>query len=387
MNNKPVKKWILPVLITLSTALSLSSALAHADAFSNLSYKQAKEQAQKEGKILIVDFMATWCPPCKKMEKDTWVDSKVDEWIKQNAIAIQVDVDKDEATTSELNIDSMPTVVLFKPDGGGKEFTRESGYQSPDELLQWLNGAKSGKSAEQVKSESRQSNDTIFERISKAHQLITEKKYNEAHQEYLWLWSNISDDAPAFGELRQKMLPVEIKQLLSSFPEAKAEWIALRDKAEKDNKRSDWLCLNLMLDDNKSTLAWFDKAKKDATQRQSFESLAHMLEYPLFAEKRYSDAADYLYPNPIQMIQAFHKRAEEMKKPHPDQFSAAFDPFPPMVFTVYCAYAGAGRDAEAKKIYDECIRLDNTPTMRESLEKLRTAMEKVRTAKSGTMAK
>ncbi|MCW5822178.1 MAG: thioredoxin fold domain-containing protein [Cyanobacteria bacterium TGS_CYA1] len=369
--------------------MSISSAFAHADAFSNLSYKQAKEQAQKEGKILIVDFMATWCPPCKKMEKDTWVDSKVNEWIKQNAIAIQVDVDKDAATTSELNIDSMPTIVLFRPDGGGKEFTRESGYQSPDELLQWLNGAKSGKSAEQVNKESRQTSDgSVFERVSKAHKLMVEKKYTEAHEEYLWLWKNVSNDAPVVGELRQKMIPFEVRQLLLKFPEAKGEWIALRDKAEKDNNRAEWLSLNVMLDDNKSTLAWFDKAKKDAAQSQKIIELGSYLETPLFAAQRFADAADYLYPKPIELIREYHKKAAELKNPRPDtQFAKDFDPFPPMVFTVYCAYTGAGRDAEAKKIYDECIRLDDTPTMRESLDKIRNAMEKVRTAKTGSAAK
>lgn len=127
-----VKKWYQLSALSLAVALSFNlAAFAESEAFSKLTYKQAKEQAQKEGKILIVDFMATWCPPCKKMDSTTWVDPKVTEWVKQNAIAVQIDVDKDAETTSALNVDSMPTLVLFKPDGGGKEFTRESGYQSP----------------------------------------------------------------------------------------------------------------------------------------------------------------------------------------------------------------------------------------------------------------
>lgn len=384
-----IKKSSLLLALTLSTIFGAGPAFANSEAFSHLSYKQAKEQAQKEGKILIVDFMATWCPPCKKMDSTTWVDSKVNEWVKQNAIAIQVDVDKDEETTSALNIDSMPTIVLFKPDGGGKEFTRESGYQSPEELLHWLNNVKSGKSTEKVKEETSQSGDgSAFERISKAHELLRGKKYAEAHDEYFWLWNNIDPNDSTLSELRKKLIPIEVRALLESFPEAKAKWMELRDSSEKENKRADWLCLNLMLNDNARTLAWFDKAKLDATQQKTIEELGTLLEYPLFMNKRYNDATMYLYPKPIEKIQAYHKAAEEIMKPSPDtEFAKGFDPFPAMVVMVYSAYLGAGKDGDAKKIYDECLRLDNTPAMKEMLENINKAMEKIKTAKSGSVAK
>lgn len=379
-----VKKWYQLSALSLSVAFSFNlAALAESEAFSKLTFKQAKEQAQKEGKILIVDFMATWCPPCKKMDSTTWVDPKVTEWVKQNAIAVQVDVDKDAETTSALNVDSMPTLVLFKPDGGGKEFTRESGYQSPEELLQWLINTKSGKNAKQVKEETSNSDDSPWDRIGKAFDLMKSKKYAEAQDEYFWLWTNLRNDDPIMGELRQKVVPIQVNALVKRFPEVKGKWVTLREAAEKENNRTDWLSLNMMLDDNERTLAWFDKAKVDDAQRKTFDSLGHLLEYPLFAGKRYNDATIYLYPKPIDKIQAYHKTAQSLMKPRPDtEFAKGFDPFPSMVLLVYGAYVGAGKDDEAKKIYDECIRLDDTTAMKEMLENVNKSMQKARASDS-----
>jgi thiol:disulfide interchange protein len=73
-----------------------SAAWSRAEIFSGSSLEQAKQHAQKDGKLFLIDFTASWCPPCKKMESTTWADAAVQAWMKENAVAIQIDVDKDE---------------------------------------------------------------------------------------------------------------------------------------------------------------------------------------------------------------------------------------------------------------------------------------------------
>ena len=62
--------------------------------------------------------------------------------------------------------------------------------------------------------------------------------------------------------------------------------------------------------------------------------------------------------------------------------AAGLDPMPSMVLLVYGAYVGAGRDGEAKKIYDECVRLDDTEAMRQALANMARSMQEARSRSS-----
>src|SRR5262245_37739638 len=88
---------------------------------SHLSFQEARDKAAADGKFLVVDAMATWCGPCKMMDRNTWSDGRVASWINERAIFVKLDVDKDQASARELRIEAMPTVILFKD---GKELKR-----------------------------------------------------------------------------------------------------------------------------------------------------------------------------------------------------------------------------------------------------------------------
>ncbi len=381
---------------SLLIAACATGAWAHPEVFSDYSLEQAKQQAQKDNKFLIVDFMATWCPPCRKMESTTWTDSAVQSWIKENAIAVQIDVDKDRKASSAFNIEAMPTVVLLSQ-GGGKEFDRQVGFLDAGELLRWLKGAKNGKTSSETESDTDTQQSTsgggngsgggggggndVWSRISRARESQAAGKNEEALTEYVWLWSNISNDDPQLADVRRSLIPHELKTLFAAYPAAKTKFAEIRDAAEKSDNRGDWILLNGMLDDNARTLTWFDKAKTDPKQLDTFKKHTAMLELVLFSKSRYADAAKYLYPDPIAKVQQYYQRAQDMKKPRPDtEFAKDFDPFPSMVILMYGAYVGAGRDADAQKIFDECVRLDDTPDMRAGLDNMAKGMKQARAA-------
>lgn len=70
---------------------------------------------------VIVDFYATWCPPCRAMSPN------VNEFAAKGNPAGVVDVDKVPELTERFKITSMPTVVVFQ---SGKEIAREQGYHT-----------------------------------------------------------------------------------------------------------------------------------------------------------------------------------------------------------------------------------------------------------------
>lgn len=123
--------FLLPMVV-----LGIFFANAKPQVFSELSLAEAKAKAVEQDKILLVDATADWCQPCQVMERTTWVDPEVISWIELNAIAIQVDVDMRRAEAKELNIQAMPTIIVFKD---GRELDRVVGYKNASELLAWLN--------------------------------------------------------------------------------------------------------------------------------------------------------------------------------------------------------------------------------------------------------
>ncbi len=368
--------------LALALACLCAATARASDVFSKLSLRQAREQAGQTEKFLLLDFTAGWCPPCQKMEKTTWEDQSVKDWIKENAVAVQIDVDNNGSDTEAMKVEAMPTLILFQPAKGAGELGRRVGYQSPAELLRFLEGARSGKSKDELEKENIDGGDNaVFESLGRARQWQTAGKIDEALDEYIRLWQQTSGSNKVLCELHTGLVAHELKQILKMKPSARERLLELRSQAEKPDTRLDVIILNGILDENGRTLEWFDKVKDKPDARPILERLSNQLVQVLYSAGRWSDAATYLYGDPIKQINEYYKQAEAMKKPGPDtEVSKDFDPFPSMVLMLYGAYVGAGKEAQAQAIKDECIRLDDTRAMHEALDNMAQGMRQARQA-------
>jgi len=79
--------------------------------------------------MVLVDFWASWCMPCKMMVP---VLNEVAEEVDGKVTIAKVNVDEQKATAAKFGIRSIPTMVLFQ---NGKEVKRIVGVKTKDYLL------------------------------------------------------------------------------------------------------------------------------------------------------------------------------------------------------------------------------------------------------------
>lgn len=65
----------------------------------------------QDDKLLVVDFFATWCGPCKKLSPTL---DEVSEEFGHRVNIVKVDVDESEDLAMTYGIRSVPTVLFFK---------------------------------------------------------------------------------------------------------------------------------------------------------------------------------------------------------------------------------------------------------------------------------
>lgn len=83
-------------------------------------------------KVVLVDFFATWCGPCKTMNP---IIDEVASEMKGKMRTLRVDIDKNQITATNYQIQSVPTFMIFRK---GKILWRHSGAISKSSLMEQL---------------------------------------------------------------------------------------------------------------------------------------------------------------------------------------------------------------------------------------------------------
>jgi len=106
--------------------------------FAGVSYEDARARAEREGKLLVADYKAAWCGPCRLMDRTTWRDRDLAAWLSQHAIAVEVDVDRHPDLAQAAGATSIPLVVVTR---AGDEVARLVGYHDARSVLEALERA------------------------------------------------------------------------------------------------------------------------------------------------------------------------------------------------------------------------------------------------------
>lgn len=85
------------------------------------------------GQLVLADFFATWCGPCKAMHP---VLEQLKAQLGDRVRIIKVDVDKHGILAEEYNVQAVPTLILFR---SGQVLWRQSGAMPLNQLLSVVN--------------------------------------------------------------------------------------------------------------------------------------------------------------------------------------------------------------------------------------------------------
>lgn len=87
-------------------------------------------------KMVLVDFSAEWCGPCKMMAP---ILKELKQKLKHEIKIIKIDVDKNQVLAAKYQVRGVPTLMIFKD---GKQVWRQSGVIQTNQLLQIVNNLK-----------------------------------------------------------------------------------------------------------------------------------------------------------------------------------------------------------------------------------------------------
>ena len=101
--------------------------------------EKALQTAAQTGRPVFMQFSASWCAICKRMEKSTLADPDVAARISRSYVPVRVDADRHSDLVKDLEIKGLPAILIVSPDL--EILHRISGFQTVDAMLTELDAA------------------------------------------------------------------------------------------------------------------------------------------------------------------------------------------------------------------------------------------------------
>jgi thiol:disulfide interchange protein DsbD len=101
-------------------------------------------RAKAAGKPVLLDYYATWCTDCRRMEKATFGNPEVQRIMQNELVALQVDVtdpnnEPTEAIKKRFKVFGPPAMLFFDSNGNMRKDLNFYGFRDPDDFIATLN--------------------------------------------------------------------------------------------------------------------------------------------------------------------------------------------------------------------------------------------------------
>ncbi len=117
------------ILLNIYARLKMKNLPKVEDHANILTLTDKNFQQKTKNKVVLVDFWAEWCAPCKMMVP---VLNEVADELSGNSHVGKLNIEQYQSMAQEFNVRSIPTLILFK---NGKEVKRFVGIKQKEFLL------------------------------------------------------------------------------------------------------------------------------------------------------------------------------------------------------------------------------------------------------------
>lgn len=123
-------------IMSICLMLCLASGYAQGIQFSNKTWEEVLLLARTEQKTIFMDAYATWCGPCKMMDRNTFSDDDVSRLYNARFVNVKMDMEKGEgpALAERYGVRAYPTLLFI--DGNGDVVHRAVGYHDADQFVE-----------------------------------------------------------------------------------------------------------------------------------------------------------------------------------------------------------------------------------------------------------
>ena len=244
-----------------------------------------------ENKLVIVDFWAPWCGPCKQL---TPIMEKVAKENPDNFDLVKINIDDNQQIAAQLRIQSIPAVFAFK---GKKVVNAFQGVISEKDFVDFIEKSGGKKLKEDLSNFYKEIND-----------LIDNKKFNEAKDKILVFFTENTGDAIVVS------LYLECLLAQKEFKEID-EFISSLDEEMKNNQEIDKVIKKIkIVKGSKSADSIEILLEKHSHDPKNIKILLEIAEY-YFSSGEYENAFPFLLNN-------YSVDKEKVKKKLVDFFEA-----------------------------------------------------------------